>query len=458
MAGLKNLQAFKNSVGIKFQLYNSLFSSLPFHRIEKTGVWVSLLMVKCEEGYKNHQSPITIIDDFLDKQTSFPKEEEKLDFFFHFIQYIERQVVLFDALEDAAFTEVNDMNGTGTLKHLAVELENKNIDDLITKRLKDFNVRLVLTAHPTQFYRGAVLGIIHDLSDAVNKNQEHEIYSYLQQLGRTPFFQKQKPTPYDEAVSLIWYLENIFYHSAGKINVLLKDEFKDKLNKDNPLLTLGFWPGGDRDGNPFVTADVTLHVAHSLRVSVLRCYYKEIRELKRRLTFRDVDVAVIELEKRLHDQLFAREYEPITKDELLNRLIKIKLLLIYNHNNLFVELVEEFIGKIEIFGLYFASLDVRQDSSVHGKVINDIIEHTNLLPKNFNELTEADKIDCLTDVSALEDSSFITNDLHKDTIDVIRDIKTIQKKNGEVGCNRYIISQCNSALNAMEVFGLFLLS
>lgn len=457
MAGLKNLQAFKNSVGIKFQLYNSLFTSLPFHRIEKTGVLVSLLMVKCEEGYKNKKSPIDIINDFIDKQTTHKKEEEKLDLLFQFVQYMERQVVLFDSLEDAAFTQVNDMHGTGTLKNLAIELENKNLEPLMAERFKDFNVRLVLTAHPTQFYRGAVLGIIHDLSDAVGKNAETEIYSYLQQLGRTPFFQKQKPTPFDEAVSLIWYLENIFYHSAGRINVILKDNFKDSLNKDNPLITLGFWPGGDRDGNPFVTADVTLKVSEALRNSILRSYYKEVRNLKRRLTFKDVDVAIIDLEKRLHDQLFDTNLEPVTKEELINRLVKIKLLLIYNHNNLFVELVEELIGKIEIFGLHFASLDVRQDSSVHVNVIDFIVEHSDALPKNYKELNEAEKMDALVNVKALTDTAFITNDLHKDTIEVVKNIHVIQQVNGELGCNRYIISQCNSALNVMEVFGLFMM-
>ncbi len=457
MAGLKNLQAFKNAVGIKFQLYNSLFTSLPFHRIEKTGVLVSLLLVNCEEGFKHKKSPIDIINDFINKQTTHTKEEEKLDLLFRLTQYVERQVVLFDSLEDAAFTQVNDMHGTGTLKNLAVELENKNKEALLAERLKDFNVRLVLTAHPTQFYRGAVLGIIHDLSEAVGKNEEIQIYSYLQQLGRTPFFQKQKPTPFDEAVSLIWYLENIFYHSAGKIQVILKENFKDCLNKDNPLMTLGFWPGGDRDGNPFVTANTTLQVSQQLRTSILRCYYKEVRQLKRRLTFKDVDVEIADLEVRLHDQLFESNQEQITKDELINRLVKIKLLLIYNHNNLFVELVEELISKIEIFGLHFASLDVRQDSSVHVNLIDFIAANAEVLPAGYAQLSESEKIDALTNVHALKDFSFLTNDLHKDTLEVIQYVKTIQKVNGEHGCNRYIISQCNSAVNVMEVFGLFLM-
>ena len=151
----KGLQQFKNFVGIKFQLYNSLFTSLPFHRIEKTGILLSLLANNCEEGYKKKQSPEEIIQDFFKKHTSYEKEEDKLDLLFRFIQYVERQVVLFDALEDAAFREVNDINGQGTLKHLECEVIQHDKQEELTEKLKDFAIRLVLTAHPTQFYPGA---------------------------------------------------------------------------------------------------------------------------------------------------------------------------------------------------------------------------------------------------------------------------------------------------------------
>ena len=65
------LQQYKNQVGIKFQLYNSLFTSLPFHTIERTGILVSLLLLNCEDGYKKQKSPVEIIDDFFAKQTTF---------------------------------------------------------------------------------------------------------------------------------------------------------------------------------------------------------------------------------------------------------------------------------------------------------------------------------------------------------------------------------------------------
>src|SRR6188768_1077366 len=120
------LERFRNFVGVKFQLYNSLFTSLPFHRIEKTGILLSLFLNNCEEGYKKKLSPEEIVDEFFAKHTTHTNQSEKLDILFRFIQFVERQVVLFDALEDAAFTQVHDTNGAGTLKQLELEVLQDN--------------------------------------------------------------------------------------------------------------------------------------------------------------------------------------------------------------------------------------------------------------------------------------------------------------------------------------------
>src|SRR5436190_5618968 len=130
------LQQFKNLVGLKFQLYNSLFTSLPFHRIEKTGILLSLLLTNCEDGYKKKLSPEGIIEDFFNRHTSYKTEQEKIDLLFRFVQYVERQVVLFDALEDASFRMVNDMNGIGTLKQLENEVIQESIQKELDRRLK----------------------------------------------------------------------------------------------------------------------------------------------------------------------------------------------------------------------------------------------------------------------------------------------------------------------------------
>jgi phosphoenolpyruvate carboxylase len=453
------LQQFKTQVGIKFQLYNSLFTSLPFHRIEKTGILLSLLLSNCEEGYKKKQSPVEIIEEFFTRHTSYTSEKERLDVLFRFVQYVERQVVLFDALEDAAFREVNDMSGAGTLKSLENEVNISKKENELAEKLKDFSVRLVLTAHPTQFYPGAVLGIINDLSRAIAENNVGQINMYLQQLGKTPFFKKQKPTPFDEAISLIWYLENVFYQAAGRILTFMKTQFADAVSPDNPLIHMGFWPGGDRDGNPFVTADTTLKVADALRGSIIKCYYLDVRKLRRRLTFEGVEASLQELEKKLYNNIFIPDLRTdITQQEILDTLEQIRQTLVYQHNGLFVNLVNLLINKVELFGLHFATLDIRQDSSVHVKVLSDIAVHSDVLPENYSDLTQEEKINALTGISKKIDPADFDDLLVKDTLQTVAAIKSIQQFNGELGCGRYIISQCNSALNAIEVFALFLLN
>jgi phosphoenolpyruvate carboxylase len=453
------LTLFKNQVGIKFQLYNSLFTSLPFHRIEKTGILLSLLLTICEDGYRNRQSPMQIMEDFFGRQTTFTTEAEKLDLLFRFVQYVERQVVLFDALEDAAFRQINDMNGVGTLRHLSSEVMQDHKENELAKLLKDFGVRLVLTAHPTQFYPGPVLGIINDLSRAVIENDSSDINMYLQQLGKTPFFQKTKPTPYDEALSLLWYMENIFYPASGRILSYIKTQFPNAVPEQHSLIQMGFWPGGDRDGNPFVTVDTTLKVAEALRGGIIKCYYQDVRRLKRRLTFKGVENVLADLETKLYDNIFVPgQQSNITAKEMLDTLKQVRETIIYQHNGLFLHLVENFINKVEIFGLHFASLDVRQDSSVHGNVLEEIAQSTKALPDNYASLKDKEKIEALTQITTAIKGEDLKSDIAKDTIRTAKAIQQIQQYNGEPGCNRYIISQCNSALNAMEVFGLLLLA
>ena len=452
------LDNFKNHVGIKFQLYNSLFTSLPFHRIEKTGILLSLFLNHAEESYKKKQSPSTIVEDFFQRFTTVKSEQEKTDLLFRFVQYAERQVVLFDALEDAAFKETHDIIGIGTLKQLETEVMQEGLQKVLIEKLHDFAVSVVLTAHPTQFYPGPVLGIINDLAKSLRENNASQINMYLQQLGKTPLFKKQKPTPYDEAVSLIWYLENVFYKAIGRIIFYLKDHFPEVELRKNPIVKMGFWPGGDRDGNPNVTSDITLKVAEGLRSSIIKCYYLDVRRLKRRLTFKGIDTILADLEAKLYNNIFIPgERTALSKQEILQSLFEIREIIVHQHNGLFLHLLDNFINKVEVFGLHFASLDVRQESSVHNTVLEAIAEKENILPKNYAELSDEEKVAVLITTGGHTNPELYEG-LAKDTLQSIHVIKTIQQYNGEEGCNRYIISQCNSALNMLEVYGLFLLS
>jgi phosphoenolpyruvate carboxylase len=435
--------------------------TLPFDAIDNTGVLLPLFAEICDNGYKNNWSPEQIINFFSNKYLDNATEKDKVDLMFRFIQYIERQIVLFDAIEDAAFSIINNLEGRGSLRDIKEKTEAKNKREELIQFLEEFKVRTVLTAHPTQFYPGAVLGIITDLTEAIRQNDLVQIKQLLAQLGKTPFFKKEKPSPFDEAISLIWYLENVFYQTIGDMMQYMQKNLYDGKIIENPIISLGFWPGGDRDGNPFVTTEITLKVAERLRTSILKCYYFDVRKLRRKLTFTGVETIISELENKLYRSVFYSKGEIfITCDEFKSQLLKIKEILIHNHQSLYVDYVDALIQKVISFGFHFASLDIRQNSRVHGKVVDDIVNYlieqqTNGFPKNYNELNETAKIDALLLVRSTIAPENFEDQITKLTLESILAIKTIQENNGELGCNRYIISNNESALDVMETFSMF---
>lgn len=453
---------FKRNVTDKYTIYNSLFSALPFSGIANVGALLPILLQACLDGYADAKTPMYIVDHFFSQHTNAKDEGDKVARLFKFVQYIERQIVLFDAIEDAAFDTVNNVEGPGSLKSLINETNFAGKSQILKSKLKKFKVRVVLTAHPTQFYPGSVLGIIHDMNEAIGKNDFHTINAYIQQLGITPFFNKKQPTPLDEAVNLMWYLENILYPSIGNIyNYINREVFDNAYDGENPFIELGFWPGGDRDGNPFVNGPTTLKVADALRSAIVVCYYRDIRKLKRRLTFTGVDTIIAQLEQQLYENVFRPEASKrIKKDELIKELYAARELLMRDHHSLFLNRLDSLIHKVKIFGTHFASLDIRQDSRIHTAVILQIDKELkekgkpSILPGNYTALTSVEKIEALAKIDTVVDPKEIADTISRDTLESMYAINTIQKENGEAGCHRYVISNCQGVVNIMEVYAL----
>jgi phosphoenolpyruvate carboxylase len=455
------LTRFNENVLAKYQIYNSIFMTLPFDTIGKTGVLLPLFHEICKNGFSSKKNPTEIVESFFKTYQENLTEEEKINLLFRFIQYIERQVVLFDAIEDAAFPVVNNMDGVGTLRNSKELASQENKKEALKKHLENFKVRVVLTAHPTQFYPGAVLGIITDLTEAIQKNDLLKINQLLAQLGKTPFFKHEKPSPYDEAVNLIWYLENVFYHSISDAYDYIQSNIFDGQSIDNEIINLGFWPGGDRDGNPFVTTEITLNVAKRLKQTILKNYYRDIRALKRKLTFNGVEQIITELEALL----FENSVNPATNSmiplkEFVEKLQQIKEILISKHQSLYLSEIDDFINKVHLFGYHFATLDIRQDSRVHHNVFSEIVNTlqksgNTLFPKNYLELSENEQLNILSKVADNIDISMFKDEMASKTLGSIYAIKTIQQNNGERGANRYIISNNQTAVNVMETFAMF---
>ncbi len=457
MAVKPKLERFKQNVLSKFQIYNSIFMTLPFDQITKTGVLLPLFRETCVKGYAAGENPSSIVETFFQKYQARRTTKSQIKLLFRFIQYIERQVVLFDAIEDAAFPIVNNMDGIGTLRSLKEKAFLDNQNESLKAYLNEFKVRIVLTAHPTQFYPGSVLGIITDLTEAIQQNDMELINNLLAQLGKTPFFKHKKPTPFDEAVNLIWYLEHVFYDSFGSIFDYIQQNIYDNKPIKNEIINIGFWPGGDRDGNPFVLPDTTLKVASLLKQTLLKNYVFDLKKLKRKLTFKDVEERLVNLITNLSQS--QSQPDDFDFDFFVMELKAIKKLVTKEHHALYINDISSLINKTQLFGSHFASLDIRQDSRIHHKVfsgvVNQCIEASNgVFPENYNTLNEIEQIEIISNLDAVLDISIFKNELIYNTLKTIQAVKEIQSKNGELGANRYIISNNQTALNVMQLYAM----
>ena len=418
-----------------------------------------LLNNECRKGFEKGRTPVEIVDRFFNKYEEEISEKERINLLFKFIQYIERQVVLFDAIEDAAFPIMHNMDGKGTIRNVKEEAFAQNKKEALQNYLESFKVRVVLTAHPTQFYPGSVLGIITDLTRAIETNDITNIKKLLAQLGITPFLKSEKPTPLDEAINLIWYLENIFYDSVSSIYNYIESNIYEGKETTNEFVNLGFWPGGDRDGNPFVTTEITLQVANRLRQAILKNYYRDLRKLRRKLTFKNVSEIVLDLERKLYQSFIEPENLAISHDEFVSGLLEIKKLLVENYQSLYLTELKDLIHKARIFGFYFASLDIRQDSRIHTQVFDQIMNHLSqknqtVLPDNFYEISEVEQVKLLSCLNVSVTVDEFDDELVRKTLGSMGAIREIQEKNGEKGANRYIISNNQSALNVMQVYAM----
>lgn len=448
-------EKFRQIVENKFQIYNSLFMSLPYDKMTNIGMLLPFLYEESKQGYEKGNTPVQIVEDFFKNHTDLQTDEEKHELLFKIIQYIERQVVLFDSIEDASFPDLHSESDMGTITNLYDRSVHEHKLEAVKEQLKNFGVKVVFTAHPTQFYPNSVQRIIHDLKTSIKEDSVAEIDMLLQQLGKTPFVNKEKPTPLDEALSIIYYLRYVYYDSIGELYTKIQELMDDgeyRLNED--IIQLGFWPGGDRDGNPFVTAEITKKVADELRTAILKSYYAHLKKIQRRMSFRGVIEVLDDLNEKLYQAIFYANKE-ISADEIVAKIDEAQDILKAKHNGLFEELLISFRHRVKIFGTHFAGLDIRQDSRVHEKLMDAILEKFN---QNPNQFSGNEKMEYLLSKSEVINPEDFEDDILMDTLKNIIQIKEIQKLNTERGLSRYIISNSEAVKDVMNVYTFFRLT
>lgn len=445
---------FEKLVKNKFEVYNSLFLNLPFSEIRNIGMFIPLLQQLCRKGLQEGKEPSEILENFFSIHSDIKNEDGKIDFMFRIIQYVERQIVLYDSVEDAAYPEIQKLSDDLSLKSFTNLLDDKIDSKEISNALSDFSARIVLTAHPTQFYSHAVLDIISRLRKFIVENYINEIDLLLQQLGLTSLVNSEKPTPIDEAKNIIYFLRNVYYDAVGELYSHIKSILKNDKFENPDLVKIGFWPGGDRDGNPFVTSEVTMKVANELRMTLMKCYYNDVKNLEQKMTFRKVERLIIDLRQNLYDAMFDPT-KSISFDEIRKPLEKIREYIINDYNSLHLELLDDMIIKLKIFRTHFAVLDIRQNHSVHRKAIECILKKEEIIEKSLNDISQKELINILVHKEIKIDNCKFDDDIVDDTIINITHLKEIQRKNGESGCCRYIISNSEDIFSVLFVYALF---
>lgn len=450
----ERLKEFKKSVNNKFNVYNSLFLNLPYRNIENVGMLIPLLLDQCKKGFLSGQNPQEILEAFFQNYANIESEKDRIDFMFRIIQYVERQVVLYDSVEDAAFPKLQQHRRSLSIKDY-FELVDKNKSwDKVSKKLSTFSARIVLTAHPTQFYTPAVLDIISDLRSLILEDRIDDIDITLQQLGLTSLINAKKPTPLDEAKNIIYILRHVYYDAVGDLYAYIKENIHKEDFENHNIVKLGFWPGGDRDGNPFVTADITKDVADELRINLMKCYYNDLKQLQKKLTFKDVHELIKKLRGNLYTAMFDTK-KTVTFNAIIEPLLEIRTLLVEKYHSLYLKELDYFIDKVKIFKTHFATLDIRQDNSIHKKVVEAVLKKNKFITESIEELSTKELTDILIHKNIELNAKDYEEDIVKDTIHNISQLQHIQDTNGEDGCNRYIISNSEDIFAILFVYGLF---
>ena len=289
------------------------------------------------------------------------------------------------------------------------------LDDL-NKWLSDFSVRPVFTAHPTEASRRSVLSKLAQISDLLempaSRVRDARLSEAIDLLWQTDELRVERPLVIDEAVNALYYLDDLFRLTVPEV----LDEFAIEvarlgvtISPTAKPLSFGTWIGGDRDGNPNVTPDVTretivVQVGHAIRViseamsklrqslSVSTRIIKVSEELQasverdlanipefearyRRLNAREpyrlkttAIVHRLELTRKRHaagtPHVPGRDYQ--NTEELLDDLNIMRDSLLANHGELIATgQLERIIRTVSAFGLIHATMDVREHSQIH---------------------------------------------------------------------------------------------
>ena len=398
--------------------------------------------------------------------------------------------------------EVNYKNNIGETYVGKLSESIKNIKD--KNILENINVVPVLTAHPTQVQRKTVLDLTEKLHSLLRKHRDvknglinerkwkNAIQKHIEILTQSDIIREKKLKVANEITNVLEYYNLSFIKAIAKLMTeykLLLEENNIELKNETPI-TMGMWIGGDRDGNPFVTAE-TLNLSAMKQCELITTYYieklnslyrtfsmsshvtkgsKELEELANRsrdtseyrekeLYRRALSYIKDKLENTREYLLQDKEAEEkyLTADEFIADLTIIEKSLLENKGEILVTgEFEELLNVVKIFGFYLASIDMRQDSSVYEASVAELLSSANI-EKDYSSLSEEEKCELLLKQLKEDPRPLSINDENKQSEELRKELaifRTARKLKDKLGDNvikQNIISHTTSVSDLLEL-------
>ena len=374
--------------------------------------------------------------------------------------------------------------------------KNKKIsNNKIYNIAKSLNIGIVLTAHPTEVKRRTLIQKYHTLTEILEqrillnnypsklKILDKKLYDEITIIWNTDEIKRSRPTPPEEARWGLAIIEDSLWDTIPKVYRRLNQIFEKNMGKGLPKnfnpIEFGSWMGGDRDGNPFVTSEVTKRVILLSRWEAAKLYEKSLTKLirsysmekcsnkilkatgktfepyrvylrplrdKLRTTHREIEQH-LNYGKPLNEKILLSEREEILKPL---RVVRESLEQNQNENIASGDLLD-LMRRAKCFGINLARLDIRQESSRHSQLLNEFIKRKSRL--NYNSWSETEKIKYLSDKIRGKNSinKFIFK--NKENKEVWSTFKALSSQPKEC-LGAYVISMTSSASDILSVMYL----
>lgn len=405
---------------------------------------------------------------------------------------------------DLAF-EINYQNNVGQdyLGKLSTTIDLVAEKENAAEILEHLNVVPVLTAHPTQVQRTTMLDLtnhIHVLlrryrdvrMGLLNEEKWHnDLRRYIEIIMRTDMIREKKLKVTNEITNVMEYYNSSFLQAVTN----LTEEYKRLAKKygidlKNPTpITMGMWIGGDRDGNPYVTSE-TLKKSALTQCEVIMNYYDtKVANLYREFSLSTgivkVSEAVQEMAYLSEDNSIYREKELYRRalyyiqtklkntkayfidqiktephyhkiEEFKHDLLAIKQSLLENKSEAMISgEFTELLQAVEVFGFYLASIDMRQDSSVHEACVAELLASAGIV-ENYSELSEDEKChvllnELLYDPRILSATHAKKSDLLQKELEIFQTARELKDKLGDAVIKQTIISHATSVSDLLEL-------